>query len=245
MNAHEHDRFLEEAAAYALGALDAAQVDDFKVHLEGCKRCQDELAWLAAAVEVLPDAVEQRTPPPALKVRLMEEVRGDAEAEAKRARAEERRERAASRATLSEWLGGISFRGLTWKPLAGMAAVILIVAAGVGYAVGNGGGSSNIHTYESPQEGGIMASVVREGDTGELRLTGLGQVEEGKTLEAWVQRGKAYEPVKMLFTPDEAGNAKTQIDDLKGAEAVLVTEEPSGGSKQPTQEPFVDVPLES
>lgn len=244
MNANEHDRRLEEVAAFALGALDAAQIDDFKAHLKDCKRCQDELRWLAPAVQALPEAVDQLTPPPALKVRLMEEVRADAAAEAKEARAAERRERAESRGSFREWLGGVNLGGLTWKPLAGVAAVILIVAAGIGYAIGNGGGT-NLHTYEAPQEAGIQASVVREGDEGELRLTGVGQVEKGKTLEAWVQRGEKYVPVKDLFKPDAEGNATAQIEDLKDAEAVLVTEEPAAGSKQPTTEPFVNVPLET
>jgi anti-sigma-K factor RskA len=243
MNANEHDRRLEEVAAFALGSLDAEQVADFKEHLKDCKRCQEQLRWFTPAVRALPEAVEPRTPPPELKVRLMEEVRADAEVEANRARVEERRERAADRQTFREWLGGISFGGLTWKPLAGVAAVILVVAAGIGYAIGNGGGV-NVHTYEAPQTAGIQAAVVREGDEGELRLTGVGQVEEGKTLEAWVQRGETYEPVKMLFKPDAKGDATTQIEDLKGAEAVLVTEEPAAGSKQPTTEPFIDVPVE-
>jgi hypothetical protein len=244
MNANEHDRRLEEVAAFALGALDEAQMDDFREHLEDCKRCQEQLRWFMPAVQALPEAVEQRTPPPELKVRLMEEVRADAAAEAKEARAAERRERAESRGSFREWLAGVNLGGLTWKPLAGVAAVILIVAAGIGYAVGNGGGT-NLHTYEAPQTAGIGAAVVREGDEGELRLTGVGQVEEGKTLEAWVQRGKTYEPVKMLFKPDAQGNATTQIEDLKDAEAVLVTEEPAAGSKQPTTKPFVNVPIET
>jgi Anti-sigma-K factor rskA/Putative zinc-finger len=245
MNANEHDRRLEDVAAFALGALDAAQIDDFREHLEGCKRCQEQLRWYLPAVRALPEAVEQQTPPPALKARLMEEVRADVAAEAAQAKQDERRERAASRQSLGEWIAPIKIGGLSWKPLAGIAAVILIVAAGVGYLVGNGGGSGNIHTWESEQPGGIQASVVREGDEGELRLAGLEQVPQGKTLEAWVQRGETYEPVKMLFKPDGEGNATTQIDNLKGAEAVLVTQEPAGGTKQPTAEPFVNVPLES
>jgi hypothetical protein len=243
MNANEHDRRLEEVAAFALGALDPAQVDDFREHLKDCKRCQDELRWLAPAVLALPEAVEQQTPPPELKVRLMEEVHADVAAEAKEARAAERRERAESRGSFREWLAGVNLGGLTWKPLAGVAAVILIVAAGIGYAVGNGGGT-DVHTWEKEQPGGIQASVVREGDEGELRLAGLEQVEEGKTLEAWVKRGETYEPVQMLFTPDSEGDATTQIEDLTDAEAVLVTQEPAGGSKQPTSKPFVEVPVE-
>ena len=109
MNANEHDRRLEEVAAFALGALDAAQIDDFKEHLAGCKRCQDELHWLAPAVQALPEAVERQAPPPALKVRLMEEVRADVAAERSEARVEERRERAESRgASASGWAASTS-----------------------------------------------------------------------------------------------------------------------------------------
>jgi hypothetical protein len=238
-----HDRRLEEVAAFALGALDAAQIDDFRDHLKGCKRCQDELTWLAPAVRALPETVEQQTPPPALKVRLMEEVRADVAAEAAQAGATPRRRRSDSRKGFRDWIGGLDIGGLTWKPLAGMAAVVLIVAAGVGYLVGNGGGS-DIHTTEVAQKNGIVAKVVDEDGKGELRLTGVEELPQGKVLEAWVARGEAVEPVKMLFTPDGEGNATTQIEDLKDVDVVMVTREPEGGTKVPTTEPFVEVPLE-
>ena len=237
MSANEHDRRLEEAAAFALGALDAAQLDDFREHLEGCKRCQEEVRWLEPAVRALPEAVEQHTPPPELKVRLMEEVRADVAAEGRR------RESDASRKGFREWLSGLDIGGLTWKPLAGLAAVVLIVAAGVGYLVGNGGGS-NVTTTKVEQANGIIAKVIDEDGKGELRLTGVEQPAKGKVLEAWVARGESVEPVKATFTPDEAGNASTQLEDLEGVDAVLVTEEPEGGTKMPTAEPFVNVPLE-
>jgi anti-sigma factor RsiW len=243
MNANEHDRRLEEVAAFALGSLDDAQIEDFRDHLKGCKRCQDELAWFAPAVRALPEAVAQQKAPEALKVRLMEEVRADVAAEAERSGAENRRERTTSRKGLREWVAGIDIGGLTWRPLAGMAAVVLIVAAGVGYLVGNDGGS-NLQTTEVKQPNGIVAKVVNQDGQGELVLAGVDQPKQGKVLEAWVARGESVEPVKETFTPDEAGNASTEIDDLKGVDAVLVTEEPQGGTKVPTMEPFVTVPLE-
>jgi hypothetical protein len=244
MNANEHDHRLEEAAAFAIDALDAKRVDDFKVHLEGCKRCQEELRWLAPAVRALPAAVESQTPPPALKQRLMDEVRADAAAAAKRAREEKRRERAASHKSFGEWLRGVRIGGLTWKPLTGLAVVVLIVAGGIGYAVGTGGGAG-IHTTESEQPNGIVAKVVTEGNRGELRLAGVRQLPKGKVLEAWVRRGNAVEPVPALFTPNHAGNASTVIDDMKNVSLVMVTREPAGGTKAPTTEPIVKVPIES
>jgi hypothetical protein len=247
MNPGEHDHRLEEAAAFALGSLEPAQIDGFKAHLKGCKRCQEELRWLAPAVLALPETVEEQTPPPALKVRLMAEVRADAAAEAKRVKTEERRERADSRQSFGEWLRGLHLGGLTYKPLAGLAVVILIVAGGIGYAVGTGGGGGNgVHTTKvEPGANGIEASVVTEGSRGEIRLAGVKQLPEGKVLEAWVQRGNAIEPVPALFTPDHAGNASTTIEDMRNVSLVMVTREPMGGTKVPTTEPFVKVPIES
>lgn len=245
MNAHDHDRRLEEVAAFALGSLDADRIADVKEHLQGCKRCQEELRWLSPAVRALPAVVEPRTPPPGLKQRLMEEVRADAAAAAKRAREEQRRERAASHGGFGEWLRGLHLGGLTYKPLAGIAAVVLIVAAVAGYAVGTGGGGSGIHTTESEQPNGIVAKVVTEGNRAEVRLANVKQLPEGKVLEAWVQRGNAVEPVPALFAPDHAGNASTTIEDTHDVSLVMVTREPAGGTKVPTTEPIVKVPLES
>jgi anti-sigma-K factor RskA len=238
MNPNDHDTRLEEAAAYALGALDADRLDDFKLHLEGCERCQSEVRWLAPAVRALPEAVPRETPPPALRERLMVEVRADAAAHAKQAR----RERAEARGGFGEWLRGLNLGGLTWKPLAGMAAVVLIVAAGIGYVVGTGGGT-DVHTTKAAQPNGIVAKVITEGDRAEVRLTGVKQLPDGKVLEAWVQRGNAVEPVPALFAPDHAGDATTTIDDMTNVSAVLVTREPTGGTKVPTTEPIVKVPL--
>jgi hypothetical protein len=246
MNANEHDQRLEEVAAYAIGGLDPEQVSDFERHLAGCKRCQEELRWLAPAVGALPEAVERQAPPPELKQRLMAEVRADAAGAERQARTAERRERAAARPGFGEWLGGLSFGGLTWKPLAGLALVILVIAGGIGYAVGTDGGSGGAHTTEVPVAAdGIGAKVVTEDGRGELHLTGVKPLPKGRILEAWVEREGIIEPVPALFAPDQAGRASTTIESMKGVSTVLVTREPAGGSKKPTTEPFVAVPIES
>lgn len=247
MNSPEHDQRLEEAVAFALGSLDPGQVDDFKAHLQGCKRCQEELRWLAPAVRALPEAVEPQTPPPGLKARLMAEVREDAEAEQRRAKVAERRERAAAGGGFAEWLRGLHVGSLTWKPLAGLAAVIVIVAGGIGFAVGtDGSGSGHTHTYKlEASAGGVGAEVVREGEKAEVRLANVEQLPEGKVLEAWILKEGKVHAVPALFAPDQAGNATTTIENIEGVEKVMVTKEPAGGSKQPTSEPIVEVPLET
>jgi anti-sigma-K factor RskA len=249
VNTNDHDPRLEEAVAFALGSLDPEQADDFKDHLKTCKRCEEELRWLAPAIRALPEAVEPQTPPPALKARLMAEVRADAEAEERRVKAEKRQERAAAGGGFSAWLGGLRVGSLTWKPIAGLALVILVVAGGIGYAVGTGGSSGgNTHTWElkAEENAGIAAKVVREGEKGEIHLAGLTQLPKGKVLEAWVEREGKVEPVPALFAPDKAGDASTTIENMKNVSIVMVTREPEGGSKTPSEkEPFVQVPLET
>ena len=66
-------------------------------------------------MRALPEAVEPQTPPPALKVRLMAEVRADVAAEERRVKAEaageERRERAAlARRASASGCGGLRRR---------------------------------------------------------------------------------------------------------------------------------------
>jgi hypothetical protein len=246
MNEHDHDSRLEEVAAFAIGGLDLDRVDELEKHLAGCKRCQEELRWLSPAVQALPEAVERQAPPPALKQRLMAEVRADVAAEERQARTEERRERAASRPGIGEWLRGLNVGGLTWKPLAGLALAILVIAGGIGYAVGNGGASGGAHTWEvEPGSNGIAAKVVTEEDRGELHLTGVEPLPKGRILEAWVERDGIVEAVPALFAPDQAGRASTTIENMKNVSAVMVTREPAGGSKKPTTEPFVEVPVET
>jgi hypothetical protein len=162
------------------------------------------------------------------------------------AAAEERRHRAESRTGIGEWLRGLSIGGLTWKPLAGLAVVILIVAGGIGYAVGNGGGSGAAHTTEvEPGSNGIAAKVVTEGDRGEIHLANVKPLPQGRVLEAWVERDGVVEAVPALFAPDQAGHASTTIESMKGVSVVMVTREPEGGTKKPTTNPIVEVPIET
>ena len=246
MNANDHDRRLEEVAAYAIGGLDPDRVEELERHLADCKRCQEELRWLSPAVQALPEAVEPQAPPPELKQRLMAEVRADAAAEERRARGEERRDRARSRVGVGEWLRGLNLGGLTWKPLAGVALAILVIAGGIGYAVGTGGGSGGAHTTEiEPGANGIAAKVVTEDDRGELHLAGVEPLPKGRVLEAWVERDGIVEAVPALFAPDQAGQASTTIENMKDVTVVMVTREPEGGSQMPTTKPFVVVPIET
>ncbi|MCA9739809.1 MAG: anti-sigma factor [Gemmatimonadota bacterium] len=65
----------EEAAAYALGVLDHAEQAAFERHLAECPECRRAVAELRAVGAELAAAAPPRTPPPALKARILTEAR--------------------------------------------------------------------------------------------------------------------------------------------------------------------------
>jgi anti-sigma-K factor RskA len=226
MNEREHEAHRDELASYLLGALEPGEAAALEQHLAGCEECRDALEWLRPAVLSLPEAVEPAEPPVGLRARIMGEI--DDDAKAKRAA-----------------------KGFAWKrrspglrPLAGLAVVALLAAAVAGYAIRDGGaGGSDATTVAAGKAPGVTAKMVREGDSGTLRLANLHQLPADEVLQAWVQRGERVESAKTLFVPNADGTATAVIDGMEGVDAVMVTAEPRGGSEQPTGEPIVAVAL--
>jgi anti-sigma-K factor RskA len=222
MNEREHEAHRDELASYLLGALEPGEAAALEQHLAGCEECRAELEWLRPAALSLPEAVEAAEPPAALRTRIM----GEIEAEAKPTRA----------------LGGFAWkrRSPGLRPLAGLAVVALLAAAVAGYAIRDGGdGGSDATTVAVGKAPAVTAEMIREGDSGTLRLANLHQLPADEVLQAWVQRGERVESAKTLFVPNADGTATAVIDGMDGVDAVMVTAEPRGGSEQPTGEPIV------
>ncbi len=165
--------------------------------------------------------------PPELRGRLMEQVRSEAESATA--------PRAARRWSVAGW---------SLRPVAGLAALVLVVAALAAYAIGSGdsggGGATTVVTGHSP---GVVAEVVREGGSGTLHLTNVHQLPSDEVLQAWVEREGRVVSAKTLFVPNRDGTASATIDDMKGVRTVMVTAEPRGGSVQPTSPPIVSVSI--
>jgi anti-sigma-K factor RskA len=230
MNETEHDRWRDELAAFALGALEPGEAAELERHLAGCGECRAELDWLRPAVHQLPESVPRAEPPPELRARLMEQVRSEAGPS----------QSTASPDRPARWTG----RRLGLRPLVGLATAALLVAALAGYAISGGDsggdGTSTVITGNSP---GVTAQMVRQGETGTLRLANLHQLPPNKVLQAWVQRGKRVVSAKTLFVPNSDGTATATIDGMDGVSAVMVTAEPRGGSTQPTSTPIVSMAI--
>ena len=227
----------DDLAAYALGALAGDELTHLEAHLDGCEHCRARLRWLIPAVDVLPATVEQRSPPPRLRENLMATVRAEAASAEAPQRAERPRE---------SWWSGL--RGFMLRPATGMAALILLVAGvGAGWALR---GSDTVEPSTTVVEAEpltdsapVSATLERTGDSATLHVHELPPIADDEVYEVWVERDGMMEP-SSTFVPSSDGTAVAAVaGPLEGADAVLVTREPRGGSPQPTTDPLLSAPL--
>jgi anti-sigma-K factor RskA len=223
----DHLALRDEIAAYLLGSLREEEALELERHLAGCPECREWLEWLRPAAEVLPETVARVEPPAELRQRVLAEVRED---QRRSADAAEPRRR-------ETWLGALL------RPATGLAAAAVIAAGIAGYAIGTGGGEDRQRTIPGAPRDGVIATVERSADGGTLHVAGLAALGPSQQYQAWVQRDGRMVP-SSLFDARPNGSASATIpQDLEGAEAVLVTVEPRGGSVEPSSAPLVDVPL--
>jgi len=235
---------------FVLGACTPAEEADVRAQMVVDPEFRREIESYAKVREALLNA-----PAPdidvdfAMKAQIMGVVRG--EAELFDAAGPERSESDATRSwreRLATVLG--PFRGP--RPLAVLAsALVVIVVAGV--AIGIGGGSSDgpggtvvAGQVLGDAAPGGRAEVVVDGDANELRVSGFPAAGEGRKYQVWVQTGQdAPQPTTVLFDVDRDGNgtAKIPAKTIDGADAVLLTSEPDGGSPAPTRNPVLQVAL--
>ena len=229
----DEERLRDDLAAYALGALGPDEAAELERHVADCESCGARLRWLTPAIDVLPAAVPQRTPPDELRERLMETVRAEAAPSAAPVR--ERR---------APWF---DWRSFMLRPAAGLAAVALLAGGiGVGYAVRGGDESATPERETLPAEAlvaDVSATLELHGDSGTLHVNQLPEIGPDEVYEVWVQRAGVMEPAS-LFVLDKSGAALAAVPGpLTGAEAVAVTVEPRGGSQSPTSDPVLQADL--
>jgi hypothetical protein len=239
----EHqDRWSDEIAAYALGALDEREAALLEHHLDGCERCREELRWLQPAVDTIPASVEQLTPPPALRERLLETVRAEAAAEAGAA------DRPAKRRFRLPFLGSVGLRPAL------VAGAVLLLAAGIaGYELRNTteeGGGAPTRTYTAKVPGTpVRGTLEVEGDKGYLHIENMPPNKPDQVYQAWLQEppgpvGKSEVHPSSVFVVSQGGTGEVMLPHgLDGAAEVMITREPKGGSKLPSESPMMTVEL--
>ncbi len=225
-----HEHWHDATAAYLLGALDEAERAAFEEHLAGCPACREEVDQLAPAAQALPMSVDPVDPPPALKARIMAEVEREASLlaaagpEADRPAAPERRRRR------------LSLRLPRLVPAAVAAALLVVgVAIGVGATQLDDGPERTVAAQVSGAPGATI-SVELNGEEGRLLARGLPAPPSGRVYQVWLKRdGHAPEPTAALFMPSRDGAATASVPGtMEGIDQVMITDEPDGGSPQPT-----------
>jgi anti-sigma-K factor RskA len=208
----------DDLAAYALGALEPDEAEAFRRHLADCPECRQELAGFEQVTEALPPASARYEVPRALRKRVMSEVRATPKSAAAGPPA---RLAWASRPLLA-WSGALA---------AVLVAVIVAVAL-------SSGGSSGARVIQA-STGNAELRVT--GAHGDLVVHRLPELPAGRTYEMWVQRGSAPPvPTGTLFGVTSSGTAAVGVPgSLDGVSAVMVTQEPSGGSPAPTTAPLI------
>jgi len=230
----EHE-WLALAAPYALDALDGEERAAFETHLPGCALCRGEVASFREVAARLAAAAPDVSPAPALRRRALAVVRRP--------------------------------RQLAW--LAAAAALVLALGAGYGYwrersarraleqAVVLARDSltardSLLNAVLAPNVGTADLAATGKPPSARLFWNPAGRVvviavydlppaPAGRTYQLWgIATGKA--PVSLgVFNPGPSGRLTMALP--VPAELVFhvtaVTEEPAGGSPQPTQTPFL------
>ncbi len=240
----DHTTYRDEVAAYVLGALSDSERAAFEGHLVDCHECRSEVEQLRPAADLLPRSVEQVEPPPSLKRSLMEVVELEAQERGQAAAPAPGSERARRPlwGRLRDLLGG------SLRPVLVAGGLLLGLMAGYGIAQlgGDEGGRSVVASVNrgAVPDASARLEIQGEGKRGAiLEVRGMPSPRGDQVYQAWVERDGMIEP-EMTFevTPDGRG-AVAVPDDLSDAKAVMVTQEPRGGSRAPTGNPLLTVSL--
>lgn len=231
------------SGAYALNALSAEEVAQFREHLDACPACRQEVRELQKAAADM-GAAESLTPPPHLRERVL--------AEADRTPQLPPLTRG-STAAPSDGADVVAMRRPWATRLLVAAAAVLLVAAG---AIGLSqlqeeeqgtllaqevvqvfeAEDANTATMETANGGRI--SVATSPSRGEMAVDTdeLPPLDEDHVYQLWAIQGDEISSVGIL-EPEKGAAMEMPAPDTE----VAITIEPAGGSVQPTTEPIMKV----
>lgn len=228
--------------AYAAGALDSAEEAEFVEHLAACPQCEVEVRELLETTALLGVAAAEPAPPA---------LRGAVLAEVARTR-----QLAPTVTVLSEHAGRRR-SGRRW-PLTAAACLALFSIGLGGYAWQLQNENSDLRDRSSQiaaiaaaadaravsgHGGGGTAQLLmsRSANRMELVTAGLSALPSGRTYQIWLIGPNGP---KSAGTFNQKARPATEMFTGPGeATALALTEEPSGGSAQPTTKPFLVMPL--
>jgi anti-sigma-K factor RskA len=216
---------------YVVDALEDDERERFEAHLPDCTACTDEVAEFRATTSRLSGLMAEN-PPPALRSAIMERIGATRQASPV-VRLDQARPRRASRRWIAPALAaaaavvalllGIGW-GMTHRALDREESITAVLTAPDAETIPlDGSAPGDMHLVYSPSQ-----------DHSVVVADGLADVPSDRTYALWFISEDGTPSPAGLFRPDK-GHARTIITGTpKGYKALGVTEEPSGGSPQPT-----------
>jgi anti-sigma-K factor RskA len=223
-----------DAAPYVLGALEPAEARAFMRHMRTCAVCRDEVAALAPVLDVLPSCVPRYDVSPELRRRVMHAVRSEpkfGDAPARERWLSPGRPWKPRRRSRPRWPSKLGASLAHPRPaVAAALALALAVALVIVIASGSGGTQDRLIRASVG-----LAQLQIAGDRGELIVDHLPPAPRDRVYELWLQRGNGAPAPSTLFEVTSRGTAALGVPgEVTGITRVLVTVEPSGGSRVPT-----------
>lgn len=208
------------AAAYALDALDADERARFAQHLETCPPCQQELAVLIEGAAVLAETTAQE-PPAHLKTRILERVASHPTATRppEKSRVQSRRWQWAFAAAAGFALVFAALLLVVNERLDRAETITAVYGAGDSISI-------SIDTPVGPAE----FTFSQELGLGVFVERGLAEPAGDRVYELWLVGESGPAPAG-IFRP---GGDEVLVTDLVPGVVLAMTEEPAGGSDQPT-----------
>jgi len=231
--------------AFAAGALDGTERETFAEHLAGCTACEIEVRELVETAALLGVAASGAAPPQLRAAVLTEIARTRQLPPVVASRPDRARRR--SRSPMHRWgaavAAGLALFSIGMGAYAGRLQhennrlrhntdqiLALETARDARSANGAGGG------------GTAMVTLSRQLNQMEFVSRNLPDLRAGRTYQIWLIGAEGPRSAG-TFTPEHGRQAAKFFRGLGDATTLAVTDEPSGGSAQPTTKPVLSMAL--
>jgi len=228
-----HEELEAMVAPWVLDALDPAEGEAVRAHVEGCASCREVAARMRRVVGALPLAADEVSPPARLRERVLAAAAASPRAGAPMARPVRRPSPPRTTPRMPVYA------------LAAVAAVALLIGVLIGQVT--------LHSQQSGQQvarftlTGHQDMAAASATVVDLKSDGVALVDfrglpppgTNRVYEVWLVPSKGDPVPAAVFMPDGNGSRVVLVNrSLSGYSVMAVTNEPApDGSSAPTQQP--------